>query len=447
MAEQQSLFDSQPQGITLSEFNARIEHLINGNPTLINQWVIAETTDVNIKNHCYMSLVEKDDKDRMVAKIGAMIWQNNTHILAKFKAVTGMDLANGMKVMMLVSASFNRQFGMKVVISDIDPNYTLGDMARARQEIINRLTQEGIINNNKQLAFPIMPQRIAVISSATAAGYGDFMNQLNNNPYGLKFYTHLFAATMQGNTTATSVIEAMNRVKAVMQHFDCLVIIRGGGATAELNSFDNYALAREVALFPLPVVVGIGHERDVTVLDEIACRRVKTPTAAAELLIGCGTNELARLDDLRNTIATVVNNAINRERERLAYFTSSIPAIAQGHVTKERQHLDSQVNAIPVAIMSLLNAQNTRVNHNAELMRNAVTQLLATSKLQLQALIDKVDLLNPRKILNRGYSLTMRNGKFITEASQLVEGDVITTFFKDGKASTKVTTIIMDKKS
>ena len=447
MAEQQSLFDSQPQGITLSEFNARIEHLINGNPTLINQWVIAETTDVNIKNHCYMSLVEKDDKDRMVAKIGAMIWQNNTHILAKFKAVTGMDLANGMKVMMLVSASFNRQFGMKVVISDIDPNYTLGDMARARQEIINRLTQEGIINNNKQLAFPIMPQRIAVISSATAAGYGDFMNQLNNNPYGLKFYTHLFAATMQGNTTATSVIEAMNRVKAVMQHFDCLVIIRGGGATAELNSFDNYALAREVALFPLPVVVGIGHERDVTVLDEIACRRVKTPTAAAELLIGCGTNELARLDDLRNTIATVVNNAINRERERLAYFTSSIPAIAQGHVTKERQHLDSQVNAIPVAIMSLLNAQNTRVNHNAELMRNAVTQLLATSKLQLQALIDKVDLLNPRKILNRGYSLTMRNGKFITEASQLVEGDVITTFFKDGKASTKVTTIIMNEKS
>ena len=447
MAEQQSLFDSQPQGITLSEFNARIEHLINGNPTLINQWVIAETTDVNIKNHCYMSLVEKDDKDRMVAKIGAMIWQNNTHILAKFKAVTGMDLANGMKVMMLVSASFNRQFGMKVVISDIDPNYTLGDMARARQEIINRLTQEGIINNNKQLAFPIMPQRIAVISSATAAGYGDFMNQLNNNPYGLKFYTHLFAATMQGNTTATSVIEAMNRVKAVMQHFDCLVIIRGGGATAELNSFDNYALAREVALFPLPVVVGIGHERDVTVLDEIACRRVKTPTAAAELLIGCGTNELARLDDLRNTIATVVNNAINRERERLAYFTSSIPAIAQGHVTKERQHLDSQVNAIPVAIMSLLNAQNTRVNHNAELMRNAVTQLLATSKLQLQALIDKVDLLNPRKILNRGYSLTMRNGKFITEASQLVEGDVITTHFKDGKASTKVTTIIMNEKS
>ena len=447
MAEQQSLFDSQPQGITLSEFNARIEHLINGNPTLINQWVIAETTDVNIKNHCYMSLVEKDDKDRMVAKIGAMIWQNNTHILAKFKAVTGMDLANGMKVMMLVSASFNRQFGMKVVISDIDPNYTLGDMARARQEIINRLTQEGIINNNKQLAFPIMPQRIAVISSATAAGYGDFMNQLNNNPYGLKFYTHLFAATMQGNTTATSVIEAMNRVKAVMQHFDCLVIIRGGGATAELNSFDNYALAREVALFPLPVVVGIGHERDVTVLDEIACRRVKTPTAAAELLIGCGTNELARLDDLRNTIATVVNNAINRERERLAYFTSSIPAIAQGHVTKERQHLDSQVNAIPVAIMSLLNAQNTRVNHNDELLRNAVTQLLATSKLQLQALIDKVDLLNPRKILNRGYSLTMRNGKFITEASQLVEGDVITTHFKDGKASTKVTTIIMNEKS
>ena len=376
-----------------------------------------------------------------------MIWQNNTHILAKFKAVTGMDLANGMKVMMLVSASFNRQFGMKVVISDIDPNYTLGDMARARQEILNRLTQEGIINNNKQLAFPIMPQRIAVISSATAAGYGDFMNQLNNNPYGLKFYTHLFAATMQGNTTATSVIEAMNRVKAVMQHFDCLVIIRGGGATAELNSFDNYALAREVALFPLPVVVGIGHERDVTVLDEIACRRVKTPTAAAELLIGCGTNELARLDDLRNTIATVVNNAINRERERLAYFTSSIPAIAQGHVTKGRQHLDSQVNAIPVAIMSLLNAQNTRVNHNAELMRNAVTQLLATSKLQLQALIDKVDLLNPRKILNRGYSLTMRNGKFITEASQLVEGDVITTHFKDGKASTKVTTIIMNEKS
>ena len=295
---QPNLF-SQPNGITLSEFNSRIERTLNGDTQLFNQWVIAETSDLrlNRSGHCYTELIEKDARGETVAKMGAAIWAGNySKLYNKFLKATGQVLATGMKVLVNVSVSYHRLYGMKVVINDIDPSYTMGDMERQRQEILNRLKAEGIIDMNKQLPFPQVPQRIAVISAEGAAGYGDFMNQLLGNPYGLQFYTCLFNAVMQGAQTVPTVLAALDRINAHQELFDCVVIIRGGGATSELNSFDNYDLAANVAQFPLPVIVGIGHERDVTVLDYVAGKRVKTPTAAAEWLILQGTNALAHLN-------------------------------------------------------------------------------------------------------------------------------------------------------
>lgn len=448
MANEQNIFGNQPQAITLSAFNSRISDAVNATPGLQRQWVTAETSDVRVsRGHCYLELIEKDDKEQTVARLGAVIWASTyAGIAARFKAVTGQDFASGMKVMVCMTVNFHGQYGMKAVIGEIDPNFTLGDMARQRKEIIDRLTREGIIDRNKHLPWQVVPQRIAIISSATAAGYGDFMNQLEGNAYGLKFYTHLFTAVLQGNNTVPSVLDALARVASLSEYFDCLVIIRGGGATSELNSFDNYDLARTIALFPIPVIVGIGHERDTTVLDDVAAMRVKTPTAAAEFLVGRGVDALARLDELRNLVVNNARDIASREREHISYYSSLIPATAQRIVSTARTRLDNYLQTIPLAATSLIKAQNTLLDHSVEIIKSTVTQSLSTAQLRLQALDDKLTLLSPRNILNRGYSLTMRGGKFVTEASQLNPGDVITTFFKDGKATTQVSTIKLDNK-
>lgn len=441
MPGQQDLFaNEQRPSVKLSEFNARIAQAVNADPLLHRQWVVAETSDVRVsRGHCYLELIERDEQERTVARLGAVIWASTYYALAaKFKDATGQDFANGMKVMVCITVNFHGQYGMKAVIGDIDPNYTLGDMARLRKEIIDRLTREQIIDRNKQLPWDIVPQRIAIISSATAAGYGDFMNQLEGNAYGLKFYTHLFTAVLQGNNTVPSVLDALRQVEQHKEHFDCLVVIRGGGASSELNSFDNYDLARTIALFPIPVIVGIGHERDVTVLDYVAAMRVKTPTAAAEFLIGRGVDALARLDELRNLVVNNAREIVSREREHMSYYSSIIPATAQRIVSTAGTRLDNFLSAIPQAVNTLINAQSTRLDHTTEVMKTAVNQSLLTAQMQLQALDDKVALLSPRNILNRGYSLTMCNGKYITSSTQLNPGDVVTTHLKQGRIRAEV---------
>ena len=442
--QQPSLFSEQPQGVTLSEFNARIERQLNGAPGLQNQWVIAETSDLrlNRSGHCYTELIEKDDRGTTIAKIGAAIWAGTYRDLYnKFLRATGQVLATGMKVMVKVTVNFHSLYGMKVVINDIDPNYTLGDMARQLQEIINSITAEGIIDLNKQLPWPDVPQRIAIISAEGAAGYGDFMNQLTGNPYGLQFYTCLFNAVMQGTQTVPTVMAALDRINRHIDLFDCVVIIRGGGATSELNSFDNYDLASYVANFPIPVIVGIGHERDVTVLDYVAAKRVKTPTAAAEWLIQCGTTALARLDELQDAVVTAVRDTVAQAREHLAFFTTMIPAAARHLIDTNRIRLDNHARNIPFAAQGLIVNQRTRLERAVERMGDAVSRALQREQQRLVALDDKATLLSPVNTLQRGYSLVRLGDKCVTAADQLHPGDNISVQFAEGKADATVTVI------
>ena len=439
--QQPSLFPDQPQGMTLSEFNARIERQVNGVPGLQNQWVIAETSDLrlNRSGHCYTELIEKDDRGTTIAKIGAAIWAGTYRDLYnKFLRSTGQVLATGMKVMVKVTVNFHSLYGMKVVINDIDPNYTLGDMARQRQEIINRLTAEGIIDLNKELPWPEVPQRIAIISAEGAAGYGDFMNQLTGNPYGLQFYTCLFNAVMQGAQTVPTVMAAMDRINRHIDLFDCVVIIRGGGATSELNSFDNYDLASYVANFPIPVIVGIGHERDVTVLDYVAALRVKTPTAAAETLIQRGTTALAHLDELQDAVVTAVRDTVGQAREHLAFFTTMIPAAARHLIDTNRTRLDNHARNIPFAAQGLIVNQRTRLERAVERMGDAASRALQREQQRLVALGDKATLLSPVNTLQRGYSLVRRGDKCVTAADQLHSGDQITVQFATGTTDATV---------
>ena len=418
--------------MTLSAYNARIEQLISGEAILQNQWVIAETSDLrlNRSGHCYTELIEKDANGETIAKVGAAIWASNySRLYYKFKEATGQVLSTGMKVLVNVTATFHRLFGIKVIINDINPEYTLGDMARQRQEILNRLTAEGIIDMNQQLPWPAVPQRIAVVSAAGAAGYGDFMNQLWGNPYGLQFYTCLFSAVMQGAQTVPTVLRALDSINRHLDLFDCVVIIRGGGATSDLNSFDNYELASTVAQFPLPVIVGIGHERDVTVLDYVASRRVKTPTAAAELLIQSGAAALGHLDELQDALVGAVRDTVSQAKEHLAYFTTMIPATARRIIDTNRIRLDNLTTNIPYAANNVIVTQRTRLDRAVERMGDSVARALQREQQRLQALDDKARLLSPANTLQRGYSLVTIAGKCVTSATQLRPGDNVTLQF------------------
>lgn len=435
-----------PNTITLQEFNNRIKRLL-ADPSVMNCWVVAETTDVRINQHCYLQLLEKNPKTgATVAKIKAIIWGNQFRFLnARFKQVTGRDIGNDMKIMVCLSVNYSPQYGLTVVINDINPEFTLGDMERQRQEILNRLTQEGIIGQNKTVPVPPVLQRIAIVSAAGAAGYGDFMKQLTDNKYGVCFYSCLFQATMQGVKTVPTVLAALDKVEQNQHLFDCVVIIRGGGGTEELNSFDNYDLARRVATFPLPVIVGIGHERDITVLDYVAGIRVKTPTAAAEHIILQAANALAHIGDLSNQVVSIARDYIARAKEQLSYYAGNLPIMAQRIIDTNTLRLQNFIQNIPLHVQRRIESENAQLARQKDAIKNAVAQVKMKETMRLEALGDKIELLSPRKVMARGYTLTTCEGKIMTDAAQLEAGKLVTIHFRDGKVVAGTQSVIKDK--
>lgn len=435
-----------PNTITLQEFNNRIKRLL-ADPSVMNCWVVTETTDVRINQHCYLQLLEKNPKTgATVAKIKAIIWGSQFRFLnARFKQVTGRDIGNDMKIMVCLSVNYSPQYGLTVVINDINPEFTLGDMERQRQEILNRLTQEGIIGQNKTVPVPPVLQRIAIVSAAGAAGYGDFMKQLTDNKYGVCFYPCLFQATMQGVKTVPTVLAALDKVEQNQHLFDCVVIIRGGGGTEELNSFDNYDLARRVATFPLPVIVGIGHERDITVLDYVAGIRVKTPTAAAEHIILQAANALAHIGDLSNQVVSIARDYIARAKEQLSYYAGNLPIMAQRIIDTNTLRLQNFIQNIPLHVQRRIESENAQLARQKDAIKNAVAQVKMKETMRLEALGDKIELLSPRKVMARGYTLTTCEGKIMTDAAQLDAGKLVTIHFRDGKVVAGTQSVIKDK--
>ena len=425
--------------ISLLEYNNRIKGLLY-DPTVQSCWVTAETSDLRVsRGHCYLELLQKNDAGVTIARLGAVIWASTfAQLNYHFQQVTGKPLASNMKVMVKLSANFHEQYGLKAIISDINAEFTLGDMERIRREIIAKLTAEGIIDMNRQLDWGPAPQRIAVISARGAAGYGDFLNQLHNNDHGLKFYTCLFEAVMQGANCVPSVIAALDRIAAVEDMFDCVVIIRGGGSTSDLNSFDNYDLGANIAQFPLPIITGIGHDRDVTIPDMVSKLHVKTPTAAASFLVQCGKAQLDRLSQLTEAIAVISREAIAHSREQLAYYGNFIPLTAQKLVETSRLKLKNLAQALPLVLNSRLDNERVGLHHKREAMKQAVTSRIDREKLRLEALGDKLTLLSPQNTLNRGYSLTTVNGHVITSATAVAPGDRIVTALKDGSITSTV---------
>ena len=342
-------------------------------------WVEAELSECReSKGHCYMELIEKDEKTATpIAKAPAKCWSSKwTLVRPYFERTTGQRLVAGMKVLLKVYPQFHEAFGFSWIVTDIDPTYTLGDMARKRQEIIRQLKEEGVFDLQKELSLPLFCQRIAVISSETAAGYGDFCNQLSDNPYGLQFQTWLFPATMQGEGVEQSIIKALNHINAVCEDFDCVVIIRGGGATSDMSGFDTLTLAENVANFPLPIITGIGHDRDESILDMVSHMRVKTPTAAAALLIDHLKHVLDAINNCQNSITRSVQQKLSTLQVQLSTVSEAIPRLFSIVKTRHEARLDAIRQKIPMLIERRLISEHHRLEILEEKVKSLDPQLL-----------------------------------------------------------------------
>ncbi len=392
------------QELSLSELNLQIKKTLEEHLSA-SYWVVAEIGQIqlNQSGHCYLELVQKEE-GKVIAKARATIWAYSyRNISAWFEKITGSNLQAGMRVLTNAKVTFHEVYGLSLNIKDIDPSYTLGEREKARQEVIQKLEADGVMDMNKEIELPIIPQKIAIISSKTAAGYGDFIDQLNNNPYNYIVNYSLFTATMQGNKAPESIMSALHQIYKT-DNFDIVVLIRGGGSQLDLDCFDDYELSSHIAQFPLPVLTGIGHERDTSITDMVAHTQLKTPTAAAEFIIQGFAEFDSNIEDLFNTIGSIANTYIASEKENLAFVSSSIIQ----HATQN------------------LHTNKVEINSITQSIKHLSTNQLLSNKNNLDSIEQKIYLLNPKHILDKGYSLTYINGKPLGK-KKLSKGDKIET--------------------
>ncbi len=471
------------QKLTLSELNQLIGGALQeAFPAAV--WLVAEVSELkeNRSGHCYLELIEKSGND-IVARSRATVWSYTYRILKPyFETTTGQAFTQGIKILVQVSVEYHASFGLSLNIKDIDPAYTVGDMAMQRREIIERLKNEGVFEMNKELQLPLVPQKIAVISSATAAGYQDFIDQLENNEYGFRFYTKLFQASMQGADTVPSVIAALDRIFQYEDFFDAVVIIRGGGATADLSSFDSYDLAINITQFPIPVITGIGHEKDDTIIDLVAHTRLKTPTAVAEFLLAGMERFYDHLLELEKSVVQAVRSKLDDNQEQLENLAERLDETVSEFIRDKQQHLARTGNRIQLEIgtfayrkqheISRLNhrldtsysvwmveaknniskkhrvlkrimgevvlKQESRLLHLADLSISKSRRWLLYQNERVRLNENTVRLLDPENVVKRGFTLTLKDGKIVKSVRQLEPGEELETRFADGTTQSRI---------
>ncbi len=405
--------------LTLLELNQKIKETLDAN-LQPSYWVVAEIGEIRTHHsgHCYLELVEKSD-DKVVAKSRATIWSYTFRNLSVwFEGMTGQPLKKGLKILCNASVQYHELYGLSLNIRDIDASYTLGERARRRQEIINQLIAEGVFNLNKELTLPVVAQRIAVISSPTAAGFGDFVDQITNNVQGYDIDLKLFKAKMQGDDAAESIINSLLSINNSPDKFDLVVIIRGGGSQIDLDCFDDYELALHAAQFPLPVLTGIGHERDETIVDLVAHTKLKTPTAVAEFLLGGMAAFDEKMDLIFSRLYQLTNESLKYQDQMLATFTQRMTTSSS----------------------RILSTKNTQISLLEKELKFVVQNRLNQDTKRLEVLEKALDLLDPEKAFNRGYTLTTARGKLI-KGRKINAGDILETHTIDQKITSTVTGI------
>lgn len=434
----------QRQSKTLSQLNTLIRQKLEGCPELRSVWITAETSDVRAGHHCYLELVEKNEATgQVMAKARAVIWASDFARLSRqFEMQTGRSFASHIKVMVCVTVAFHESYGMSLVITDIDSSYTMGDLMRRRGESIRRLQAEGIYDCNRAVACAAVPQRIALVSSGSAAGYGDFVRQLlekKTNPHCIRFEVSLFPALMQGEQAPASIMCALDMIRECAADFDVAVIARGGGATTDFLAFESYDLAAAIATFTLPVFTAVGHDRDVTLVDYVAHHYFKTPTAAGQWFVSRGESLLARLQRQASEMRHVLALRIGESREHLAYIAGVLPEASRAAIGRSRRSLDRARMTLPALAGQCMAPRRSLLASRAAALTDAVAYALSRERQRLDSSSRLLDALSPEATLRRGYSITRAGGHAVTSAAGISPGLQIVTVLADGVLFSTVT--------
>lgn len=451
------------ESITLSALNRQIRQATEqAFPAAV--WVVAEILEMhtNRSGHCYMELIEKSESgDKIIAKSRATVWAFKFRMLRPyFESTTGSQLQAGIKVLLKAEVSFHELYGLSLNITDIDPAYTMGDLARKKMEVLGKLEAAGVMDMNRDIALAEVPQQIAVISSETAAGFGDFMDSLVNNSYGFGFRVSVFPAIVQGEAAERSIIGALEQVYAMESEFDAVVLIRGGGSQSDLDCFNGYDLAMNIAQFPLPVLTGIGHERDETIADLVANRSLKTPTAVAEFLVDRLLDFFDKLSRLQERFSQSVQWIIQQERNTLSQAASDLHHLTLHYLTREKHRLSDFSKGSESSIKTILNHERSLLNDHRNRIKYVRRSLFEYRRRDLQLLVEKkhrviaeklsgekeqlkgfersLELLRPEKVLARGYSITYAAGKTLKSVKDLHSGMRIETRLLDGTIESEV---------
>jgi exodeoxyribonuclease VII, large subunit len=422
------------QSFSLYELNSTIKKLLK-EIFLESLWIRAQISEIhtNANGHCYIELIEYDTDRRVIARQKATIWATTYKMLRPyFEQTAGYELQAGLEILVCCTIEMHESYGLSLNIIDINPEYTTGKIALDKEKILNRLSQDGVIELNRSLQLPALPRRIAVISSATAAGYEDFCHQINNNPYGYRFHTELFDARMQGNETEQSVTAALDTIFERADEFDAVVIIRGGGATSDLSAFDNYNIATAIAQFPLPVVCGIGHLRDETVSDIVAYKSVKTPTAAAEFFVDIIREQEERLVWLTERIRRAAATNVERQKTRINTVWYRLHYLPKEILVGEYHRLDRQLSLLLTAARQTLRSSQHRVNYLQYQVLNYVRQRTDTERHRIHLIEQRLEATSPTNTLRRGFAIIRQNGKTVRSAKALDIRQAFQIVFHDG---------------
>jgi len=435
-------------------------------------WVTAEISEINenYAGHCYLELIEKQpDEKNIRSRARAIIWSSRYRFLKSFfENTAGQPLRNGLKVLVKVKIEYHEIYGLSLIINDIDPAFTVGDMALKRQAIISRLMEEGVFEMNKELEFPLFPQRIAIISSRNAAGYTDFMNHIVKNGYGYVFYTALFDSAMQGQETEYGIINALDRIAAEISLFDLVVIIRGGGSQTDLSWFDNYNIAYHITQFPLPVITGIGHEKDLSVTDMVAHLPLKTPTAVADYIIDCVAQVDVRLNEMTTEIKNLSHTILEKNRNRIESAGLRLLPLTRIRLSGTRETLSGMImdltnngkkyiykaameqsslgSKLRMAAKTYLAGKLSASERLSGDLRSLTNSSLKDKNNSIKTLENSLRILSPEKVLARGYTITSVNGKILRSGEELKENEMIDTLFSDGSIKSRVTQGLQKKK-
>jgi exodeoxyribonuclease VII large subunit len=428
-------------------------------------WVIAEISEIkeNSAGHCYLELIEKHPDEKNVrARVKAIIWNNRYRFLKSlFENITGESIKDGLKILVKAKVEYHEIYGLSLVITDIDPAFTLGELAMKRQLVINRLQQEGVFTMNRELEIPCFPQRIAIISSKNAAGYTDFMNHLTGNNYGYVFYTCLFESLMQGPETEQGVINALDKIADKAHMFDLVVIIRGGGSQSDLSWFDSYNIAYHITQFPLPVITGIGHEKDLSVTDMVANQALKTPTATADFIIDTTAETENHIMGVWLSIKEIAAETIGKSRNRLESAQMKLQPLSQIIIAGMKESIaDKIIDIVSIGkdftsraggitvnqqsrlisvVRSFAKEEHLALKRNNDNLGNLVLNYIELNKRKLETYEKTLHFLNPFNVLKRGYTITSLKGQIITNKDKLKESDIIETQFSDGVVSSIIT--------